>query len=66
MGTWVFCFYMYVSVNNRSMVSYYVCCRMTCTYPTHIQYAILYKNNVSVVTVIGSLIYSSCYYILLL
>ena len=49
----------------RSMVSHYVCRRKcTYTYPIHIQCAIIYKNMGYVVIV--SLIYSSCYYILLL
>jgi len=60
---------MYISelIIVRSMVLYYVCCRNYMYYiylSIHIQYAVLYKNMYFVV--IGSLSYSSCYYILLL
>jgi len=58
--------YVYVNI-VRSTVSHYVCCGIIRTYIyIHIQCAILYKNVFSIVIVLGSLIYSSCYYILLL
>ena len=65
-------------IRVMSVVSHYVCSRnyiyiyIYIYIHTHIyilihtQCAILYKNMVFVVTDIGSLLYSSCYYILLL
>ena len=65
-------------IRVMSVVSHYVCSRnyiyiyiyiyiYTHIYILiHTQCAILYKNMVFVVTDIGSLLYSSCYYILLL
>ena len=53
----------------RSVASYCVLWKLYVhiyTYPIHIQCAMLYKNTDFVVTVMGSLIYSSCYCILLL